>query len=230
MDYSVNFPVNFESGGDTVSEAFGKHIEEFKNVYNILAAFGRQNDSQDLDIQNLKTCDINGNRIIGSIDGSRISGNIDGNKIAGNVDGSKVTGALPNATISYGKVIGLDEHVQTLIPDIDKQVEEISAGESGYVKFGAGLIIQWGSFIINDAQSTPTVKGNFPTSFKHGCYSLTATVKKDIISTGGFEKIQLLKYEPRGDGNYYPVDYKTSYCFYVGGNGEIQVYYMAIGA
>lgn len=40
MVYTVSNPVNYYSGGDTVSQAFGKHIAEFSRVYEILNTLG----------------------------------------------------------------------------------------------------------------------------------------------------------------------------------------------
>lgn len=42
MPYSVSNPVNFYAGGDTTSQAIGKHISEFAKVYEILNSLGRR--------------------------------------------------------------------------------------------------------------------------------------------------------------------------------------------
>ena len=127
MSYSKSYPVLFESGGDTVRDAFSKHIQEFEAVYGILNELADK-DLSDEELSVLKTGDIEMSRVKGYMDGSRI------------------TGVLSGATIPGGNVTGLLEEIAKILPKASGDgITESSFASPGYVKFANGIIVQWGN-------------------------------------------------------------------------------------
>lgn len=176
MEYGVNYPVNFVSGGDKVNEAFNKHIEEFKTVDSILNTHKRLIDDTYNKITNLETCDIDASRVKGVIDISRSTGDIDIGRVTGNLPGSRITGDLTNATIASGKVTGLDEHVKELVTgDVpaSKLIDDIANSAKGYVKFGGGVILQWG-YVDFEAGATGSVtrQANYAVPYPNACHGV----------------------------------------------------------
>ena len=172
MSYSMKYPVDFRSGGDSVKEAFGKHIEEFRTVYGALNELAG-NDLTAAEKEELKTGSINGSRIIGAI-----AGTISGENITGSVSGSKITGSITGATIHASKVTGLDEYIDERQSESGAGSENYGITESqksanGYMKFGNGLTVQWGS-----ADSPANVSNQaitFPKAFTTACYAVMIT-------------------------------------------------------
>ena len=170
--WSVNFPIAFRSGGDTTREAFGKHIEEIERIYELLNA---------LDSNKLSAGDIDGslneanNRLQNHINSTNPHPNwrpsLSFSDITGNLDGSRITGTLTNATIDASKVNGL----QTLINEADKGdgITGSNLNGNGYVKFGNGLIIQWGSSYADDKSDNATITVRFPISFSSSCFNVS---------------------------------------------------------
>ena len=142
MAYDVGYKVDFRSGGDTVSEAFSKHISEIARIYGILNEL-KDNDLTAAELNALKTGTINGNRVIGTL-----AGYVDGSHVTGNIAASQVSGALTNATIASGKVTGLEAFVKGISTS-----GGITECTNSYIKFSNGLIIQWGSMdLIGDSR------------------------------------------------------------------------------
>ena len=181
--YSVAFPVDFTSKGDTTRDAFRKHMDEITRIYGILT--GLDADTIDSDAVNEilqkhvnstnphpnYTPSVSWANVTNKPGLGDLSGNIDGSRISGMIAASKVSGALTGATIATGNVTGLEAFVNGKIPD---GITESTLGETGYVKFGNGLIMQWGSIDYN-GNGTLGMVINFPIAFTKECYSLTVT-------------------------------------------------------
>ncbi len=142
MAYYAGYKVDFRSGGDTVSEAFSKHISEITKIYGILNEL-KDNDLTPAELETLKNGTINGNRVTGTL-----AGYVEGSHVTGNIAASQVSGALTNATIPSGKVTGLEALIKSL-----NSSSGVTESGSNYVKFGNGLIIQSGSMdLIGSSQ------------------------------------------------------------------------------
>lgn len=196
MAYDVGYKVDFRSGGDTVSEAFSKHISEFVRVYGILNEL-KENDLTPQEIAQLKYGTINGSRITGTlagnVDGSHITGKIDGGQLTGEVEAGLVRGELTNATIDSGKVNRLEAFVKEVIDGYGGEnygITESQLGAKGYVKFGNGLMLQWGEewTTVHGGGEVYTV--TFSKEFPLTCFnvmlcgSTSVTVDGDISTTG----------------------------------------------
>ena len=180
MAYTEGYRIDFRSGGDTVSEAISKHIAEITRMYGILNEL-KNNDLTPSELEYLKTGSISGSRIVGNIAGS-----IDGSHITGTVNAGIVSGNLGLATIAAGNVSGLSAFVKGLIPSdtggSSSDVVVITQGDigtNGDVKFGNGLIVQWGQ-----TNNPTTVTENwtaydvtFPQVFPNACYNVMLTVQ-----------------------------------------------------
>lgn len=155
-EFSVGYPVKFWTGGDTTRDAFGRLIQEIERIYGILNALGTGKASYE--------------EIASAVSAHKYESNPHPNwkpsmsfsDLAGSVDASKVLGKLPNATIDAGKVNGLEAYVKGLIPDTsgnnESGITDSSLNDSGYIKFGNGLMFQWG--ICSMDYNNETILGN----------------------------------------------------------------------
>lgn len=174
--YSVAYPVNFRSGGDTTRDAFRKHIDEIERIYGIINAVNADKVSS-----SGVTSAINS-----AIAAHQNSTNPHPNwrpsysfsDITGTIDASKVSGKLTNANIDYGKVNGLGDYVRGLIPAGNGITEKSLDINGGYVKFQNGLILQWGKtidqheYVSANIENEATFSKEFPTT----CYVVVAQV------------------------------------------------------
>ena len=183
MAYDITYPIDFRSGGDSVKVAFSKLIEEVRTIYGILNELAGDDftDEQRAKILASLTGSIAGSRITGSI-----SGTIDGSQVTGTLTASKVSGELTGATIASGNVTGLEAFVNGKIPaDKGDGITEITKSQNGYVKFGNGLILQWGC-VDYDVGGTLGMVINFPIEFTKECYSLTVTPQTNHYAVSAF--------------------------------------------
>ena len=180
--WQVEFPVRFWSGGDTTREAFGKHIEEIKTIYGILNAINAAAVTSD---------SLDGT--LGSLDAS-LKAHIDSTNphpnwkpslsfddITGDLDASRVHGELTNATIDASRVNNLKSFIKDNAPDKGDGITKSNNSENGYVKFGNGLIIQWGHSFV-DSISEKTYDINFPVAFSSSCFNVTAGTYMNTFS------------------------------------------------
>ena len=184
--YSVAFPVDFTSRGDTTRDAFRKHMDEITRIYGILTGI----DADTLDTQTVSdmlqrhidstnphpnyTPSVSWSNVTNKPGLGDLSGSIDGSRISGTIAASKVSGALTGATIASGKVTGLEAFVNGVIDSRGgDDGGDSELGETGYVKFGNGLMLQWGCIDYDDNGVGMVI--NFPIEFTKGCYSLTVT-------------------------------------------------------
>ena len=171
--FEVGFPVRFFSGGDTVKEAFFKHIQEFERVYGLLNSLDAGKVSADEvtgridahinstnphpnwtpDWSNLRLSDL-----VGDLDGSRISGTI---------SAAKIMGLLSNARISSENVEGLDDRINSrLNQGVDARIKDLIPENSGQITFPNGLIVKWGYTTSSSANGGHVT---FPTPFPSAC-------------------------------------------------------------
>lgn len=178
MSYEVKYPVDFKSGGDSVKDAFGKHIEEFITVYGILNELAENDltDAQRVQLLESLTADIPMSRVTGTLPVSRITGDLPVSRVTGDLPGSRISGEITKAKISPENVTGLDEHVKDLVTgDIpaSKLVDGIKAEPKGYVAFGGGLIIQWGYVDFEEgAAGAVTRQTSYAVPYPNACYGV----------------------------------------------------------
>lgn len=227
--YKPAYPVNFSAkNGDTTSQAFAKHINEIVRIYGLLAGI----DASTIDagaVNTLLQNHINSTNphpnwvlkplwsnvqnkptIPSSL--SNLSGTLPFSKITGDIPAARVVGDLVNATISADKVTNLSSVVSGITNG--------SVGANGWVRFGNGLVVQWGKAKIT--QHTETLHSvTFPGHFGSSCFLVVAgteVVSNNIayadrvvqvcnITQSGFQCIAQIVAE--GD------DWTEIYCSYI---------------
>ena len=215
--YEVGFPVKFYSGGDTTKEAFGKHIQEIERIYGILnrlnadkisasefttklnAHINDSNPHPNLDLGNTK----------GSIPFSRVSGDLDLSRTTGNLDTSRVTGNFPSSRITgnfdTSRINGLADYIKTQSSGVTNE----SVSENGYIKFGNGLVIQWGVAITTNSSGDPgTHDITFTKPFDIRCFFVIAGLSNSDGNIPGYvttvnitlKKFDFIAIRPDGKG------------------------------
>ena len=155
--FSVTYPVNFYSGGDTTKEAFGKHIQEIQKIYGILNSLNSDKVSADELTSKLQAHindsnphpNLNLANTQGNLSSSRVTGNFDFSRITGNLDASRITGYFDTSRIS-----GLESYVK----DISKKAIGDELNGATYMKVG-NILLQWGLFQM------PEITAGTPANF-----------------------------------------------------------------
>lgn len=139
--YSVAFPVNFTSRGDTTRDAFRKHMDEITRIYGILT--GLDADTMDADNVNNSV-----NEIL--------------QKWKPSMSFNDITGSL-----STDRISGL----QTFLDKKGKLLTDSILEDNGYIRFGAGgVFIQWGnSAVTKDTSGIPILK--FGYQYPNKCFA-----------------------------------------------------------
>ena len=169
--FSVGFPVNFTSGGDTTKKAFWQHIQEIERIYGYLNA---------LDAGKVSASDVSG--LSGSISGinstisslnTKLTEHINSTNPHPNykpsVSWSDLTGTKPNLADFSGN---LDANRISNLPSNGGNGDGITSSSlsgNGYAKFNNGLMLQWG--VVLDSTSTPNYFA-FHTPFTSSCYAV----------------------------------------------------------
>ena len=178
--FSVEYPVNFYSGGDTTKEAFGKHIQEIQRIYGLINSLNADKVSAS-EVTNLIQPHIN------STD-PHPNWIIDLSKTTGNLAASRLSGTLSSSvipTLSTSKISGLENYIKTISKNavgviISSEYEDqrhISlTGEEYGVEIDIGAIKL---NLINGEDNEKTVRNvNFLKGFSN------LTLPYPIITTG----------------------------------------------
>lgn len=236
MSYEVKYPIDFRSGGDTVSQGIWKIIEELKTIYGILNELAG-NDLTDEELSSLQTGAIDGQRITG-----HVGGYISGTQIHEGISGAIINGVISAASIPYGNVTGLTGYIDGKLASIGTGSETVSdkgdgitasnLSADGYAKFNNGLIVQWGVVEVtmpsNASVTRATAEKTFPIKFPTKCFSVSLTpigATAAYLSSGTTsttvlqEKFTVIV--PTTDS----VGASTGLSV----NGTVRVYFMAIG-
>lgn len=185
--YTVGFPVNFTSEGDTTRDAFRKHMDEIARIYGILTGI----DADTLDanaVSDMLQKHIDSTNphpsYKPSVSWADLTGKPGLNDLSGTLSASKVVGELTNATIASGKVTGLEAFVNSKIPASSGDgITDKNLSDNGFVKFSNGLMVQWGS--SNPTETVETWSAfdvTFPQVFPHVCYNVMLTVLKSSVA------------------------------------------------
>ena len=192
--WTPNYPVDFKSNGDTTRAAFGKHIQEIERIYGLLSGLGAAKiEAEDLTsamtanknewataiateksaresaIAAEVTARSNGDVALGR----RIDGLTFGD-IGGTLGLDRTMGDLPSSRVSgnFGtdRIDGLENFVKA------HNVSEGNVNPNGYVKFGNGLIIQWGEWEFSDFPANEYIMTrNFYKNFPNACFTVLLT-------------------------------------------------------
>lgn len=218
--FSVGYPVNFYSGGDTTREAFQKHIQEIAQIYNILNT---------LDNGKVSNGDID---ITSHINASNPHPNLQLDTLGGTLSASKVSGTLSNANINTSNVNNLISFVNGLIPSADGVVAQ-SKATNGYIKFANGIIFQWGSKSVENTGTDEELQvkrtGNFPIEFPNDCWKMILGISILPYSGGTPSHDTDLAFQILGwlNNEYY---YRLNVMTNRGSNwGAAYMHYLAIG-
>lgn len=181
--YSVLFPVNFTSKGDTTREAFRKHMDEITRIYGILTGL----DADAIDAGTVSSM------LQAHIDSATPHPNYKPSwtdlkdkpgldDLSGTLTASKVRGALTGATIASGNVTGLEAFVNGKLPE-DKGIgiTDAEMGDSGYVKFKSGFMIQWGRTVNQYEFVHPSIENehSFQKEFTSACFAVVTQPWRD---------------------------------------------------
>jgi len=176
--WDPQYPVNFYEGGDTVTPAFGKHIQEIERIYGLLNALDADKVSHGELTEILK---------------SYVTLTYLNTKL-----GEYVTNAAfnthvysgdphPNMTLPFSKITGdvPASRVSGLV-DLIKQntISEGSVNKNGYAKFGNGLIVQWGERDLSshEGEFTDTYTAYFATTFPNACFIVIPGIRVNPTS------------------------------------------------
>ncbi|MBQ7262465.1 MAG: hypothetical protein IJR14_01980 [Synergistaceae bacterium] len=185
------YPVRFHSGGDTTTEAFGKHINEIKRIYELLEAL----DDWKIGADELKTIvdsikhnslpDLQGGgggdyyhltrAQVDKLDGAPASWELlkQHNRLNGlqGGDGSNYY------HLSEEEKIKLMEIIHSGGGGSGSGITEEKISDNGYVKFGNGLILQWGRSNVTKSSSNSGGTGTvtFPIAFPVVCYAVVGS-------------------------------------------------------
>lgn len=222
--FEITYPIDFRSGGDTTSQAIGKHREEIKKIYGHLNLLDSESLSGD-EIKNIVsgiTNNLTFENIKGTLDGSRITGTLTNAK----VPAANVYGKLTNATIDAGKVDGLkgyvDDAVKKLIPDDRGDgITSDNLNQNGYVEFGNGFMIQWGVTDEITGSDEKEHRYEFAKSFKHVCAAVNLTLTVERANTGDFVA-HLISFDTSGFS-------MTRNSFPYNSSGTTRTHFMAFG-
>ena len=174
--FDVAFPVNFYSSGDTTTEAFGKHIQEIKRIYGVINAVNADKVSAEeitekLDKINNDFVDF-GNSLQEHIEASNPHPNYKPsfNDISGKLDASRLSGQLPIRVVENGTAVVVDPDITTIF--VPQGIDYSILDNNGYVRFGNGLILQWG--IVNTGSGNE--RHSFKISFPKSCFIVVANL------------------------------------------------------
>lgn len=132
--WKVLYPVRFYSGGDTTSQAFGKHIQEIERIYGLLNALDAgKAGSADIADALQKHIDstnphpnwrpkINAGDIQGGIPIEKLIGNLPFDRISGDVPANRVVGDLTRAYIHASRVTDLKAFLRPFIEEIARTI------------------------------------------------------------------------------------------------------------
>lgn len=178
--YSVAFPVNFTSRGDTTRDAFRKHMDEITRIYGILTGL----DADTMDASAVSEILRNWRP---SMSFSDISGNLDASRVSGALTGATIDGSKVTGTIAASKVSGIEALVKSLAPGITYS----NLVNDGCVKFANSLLVQWGTFICQkDTSGCPIV--NFKYRFEQECFFVSML---PVIDYAGLSSATGLSYD-----------------------------------
>lgn len=224
MSYSPGYSIDTRAGGDTVLGAFEKYNAEAVKIYGILNAL-KDNDLTPSELEELKTGNILGSRVIGTV-----AGNIDGSNITGTIPAYKVLGALTQSTIEAGKVTGLTEFVNEIIDgggssDKGYGITQSSLNINGYAKFGNGLIVQWGKHDVEKSTGNAQLGDvTFPTGFYSKCFCVMLSVQPQDGSViyGATTGLNAVLYMPPSTDIFHVAIMPSN-------QSAVTLYYVAIG-
>ena len=201
--FSVAYPVNFVSQGDTTKEAFHKHIQEIEAIYGILNSL--DSDKVSASEVNTKFTQIDNsvtqvkNDLTSHINNSNPHPNWKinlGSQTEGSLDGSKISGVINNATIPYGNVTGLTSYINGLDLGNGDGITSISKNANGYVVFNNGFTIIWGVRNFSSSQTNDTsaeFTQTFSKSFPTACLSVNVNLGYEVTLDGDRQVFALLR-------------------------------------
>ncbi len=227
--FSVEYPVNFRSGGDTTKEAFWKHIQEIERIYGLLTAIDAAAASSD---------SISG-AISGELQRHINSTNPHPNwkpslsfdDITGNLAASRVVGKLTNATIDAGKISGLSALIGgQLPPDKGDGITTSKIQENGYAKFNNGLMLNWGNVTIGKPYQEMAYKTTFSEKFPTKCLNISLTIQSSEASNVLSVSAQTIKSKITQEGFEFFLQYYWNTVDEIGNyEGNLAVSWLAIG-
>ena len=186
--------VDFRSGGDTTKVAFEKHIKDINHIYGYL------ND--------LNSDKVDAQKVDDAITAHRNDANPHPNwtlpvptlgSLTGTLSGSKVTGELTNATIDKMRVNGLTTEINNRAEAIvNSKVDSLITSGDGYLKFGNGLMLQWGTITTTDLEELKEYKKDFPQVYGTQAYTVLLSQQVDGILNVQDYVFQLILYSRSG--------------------------------
>ena len=227
QEFSVEYPVNFRSGGDTTKDAFWKHIQEIQRIYDIMNAINAASASSD---------SISG-AISGELQRHEINPNTHQNiklKFTNLTDKINAVTQIADNSIPTGKINGLSALISNIvdIPTINysNAFPSSKIQENGYVKLANSLVIQWGNMTLSKPLQEKAYKVTFSQAFEEKCLNISLTLQStegsnalSITPQTIKEKITKTDFEFFLQYFWNSVDEVGSY------QGNVSISYIAIG-
>lgn len=176
--FIVGFPVDFRSGGDTTTAAFGKHIQEIERIYGILDSLNADKISGSEFTEKL-TQHVNSSNPHPNIKLalSSLTGDIAMSRVTGNLPASRVEG-----NFSTDKITGLSTLIaNTVAKSIPSTGSHSYTGTSGYADFSTGLQIRYGEHAVDkyaseELNETAIRSHDFSKAFTTRCAAVMLTL------------------------------------------------------
>ena len=203
-EFTVGYPIDFRSGGDTTKQFAAKTIQEVARIYDYMNALRVGMTDQTAIDQALATARS-------ELESHRTSTNPHPNwsvnltgQTTGNLDASRVAGKLTNATIDYGKVNGLASYVSELSHQgITSSNYESGVNRRCYVTFENSFTIQFGSLVVDKttaqtSQSGTAITVQFDKLFT-SIYAVIPVIRVDLAYSTNIAEdnafVQLIDYD-----------------------------------
>ena len=179
--FSVGYPVNFYSGGDTTRDAFGKHINEITKIYGILNALDAEKVSASGVTSSITSVTTS---LTAHINSTNPHPNWTPTVSWSNVTNKPSLSAL-SGNLDVSRINGLTTLIDGRINSNSNGITSGSLDDRGYVKFKNGLIVQWGkkSVLLQETWSgNSSFTAGFSIMFPSKCYVVTTGMQ--VIGVG----------------------------------------------
>jgi len=176
--WDPQYPVNFYESGDTVTQAFGKHIQEIERIYGLLNALDADK------VSGAELAEILRSYVTLTYLNTKLGEYVTNTAFNSHVNS---TNPHPNMTLPFSKITGNlpADRVSGLV-DVIKQnsVGEGAVSKNGYATFGNGLIIQWGERDLSshEGEFTDTYTAYFAKAFPTACFTVIPGIRVNPTS------------------------------------------------
>ena len=164
--WDVQYPVNFYENGDTVTQAFEKHIEEIVRIYGLLNAL----DAGKVTVEDFNAAMAAERQARIDADNAEAAARANADTAIWNKINGLTFGDI-KGSLGTDRINGLADAIK----NSGGGVTDSSTGQNGYIKFANGMMLQWGR--------TPEVTDgggpfdtSFPMPFPNSCMAVASSL------------------------------------------------------